>query len=57
MSYGNVAALSVSLKQKINTLSSTGIETKTETVAISDGMPKNKWVLYLTIVQGEGSER
>ena len=38
------AALSVSLKRNINTMSST----ETETVAISDGMKKNMWVLYFT---------
>ena len=48
MSYGHGAALSASLKQKINTLSST----ETETVAISDGMPKNIWCLYFTRAQG-----
>ena len=44
MSFRHGAALLVSLKQEINTLSSTG----TETVVILDGMPKNMWVLYFT---------
>ena len=48
MSYGHGAAYSASLKQKINTLSST----ETELVGISDGMPKNMWVLYFTEAQG-----
>ena len=36
------AVLSASWKRKINTMSST----ETETVAISNGMPKNMWTLY-----------
>ena len=49
MSFGHGAALSESLKQKVNTISST----ETNTVVISDGMPKNMWVLYFTIAQGK----
>ena len=49
MSFGHRAALSVLLKQKINTMSSTEIET----VAISDGMPKNMWVSNFRRAQGQ----
>ena len=44
ISFRHGAALSVPLKRNINTMSST----ETETVAISDGMTKNMWVLYFT---------
>ena len=44
MSFGHGAALSVSLKQRINTMSFI----ETETVEISDGIPKNMWLLYFT---------
>ena len=47
MTLGCGAVLSASWRQKINTLSST----ETETVAISDGMPKNMWCLYFTEAQ------
>ena len=49
MSFGHGAALSESLKQKVNTISST----ETNTVVISDGMPKNMWVFYFTRSQGK----
>ena len=49
MSFGHGAALSASLKQKINTMS----YTETETAAISDGTLKNMWVLYFTRAQGK----
>ena len=48
MTLGHGAVLSASWKQKINTMSST----ETETVAISDGMPKNMWTLYF--IEGQG---
>ena len=44
MSFRHGAALSASLKQNINTI----VSTETETVAISDGIPKNMWLLYFT---------
>ena len=44
MSFGHGAALSASLKQKINMMSSI----EKDTVAISDGMPNNMWVLYFS---------
>ena len=49
MSFGHGAALSASLKQKINMMSST----EKDTVAISDGMPNNMWVLYFSRAQGK----
>ena len=49
MLFGHGAALSVSLKQRINTMSFI----ETETVEISDGIPKNMWVLYFTRAQGK----
>mmetsp|Transcript_51838 Transcript_51838/g.58801 ORF Transcript_51838/g.58801 Transcript_51838/m.58801 type:complete len:314 (+) Transcript_51838:3-944(+) len=47
MTLGCGAVLSASWKQKINSLSST----ETETIAISDGMPRNMWCLYFTEAQ------
>ena len=48
MTLGHRAVMLASWKQKINTMSST----ETETLVISDGMPKNMWTLYFT--QGQG---
>ena len=47
MTLGCGAVLSASWKQKINSLSTT----ETETIAISDGMPKNMWCLYFIEAQ------
>ena len=54
MTLGHRAVLSESWKRKINTMSLT--ETETETVAISDGMPKNMWTLYFFEGQGWGGK-
>ena len=48
ITFGHGAVLLASWKQKINVMSLT----ETDTVAISDGMPKNMWTLYFTQEQG-----
>jgi hypothetical protein len=48
MTFGQGAVYARSLKQKLNTRSST----ETELVAFDDGMPQNLWALYFTKHQG-----